>query len=586
RPGRPPVRPDPRALAPEGNAITVADSEEASPSPSRELPPRLAEGVELIGRSEDSGFKEPPALARRGDGQMVQLTPLLYAVAANVDGERDYESIARAVAEEVKRGVSADNVRTLVEDKLRPLGILAAADGSSPKVQKPDPLLALKFRTAIIPERYSYAIARLFKPLFFPPVVLASLAALVAFDVWLFTTHGVAQAFRQSLESPGFILLVLALVIISAGWHEFGHAAGCAYGGAKPGAMGAGIYIAYPAFYTDVTDSYRLDRRGKLRTDLAGVYFNGLFILLTAALYGVTGFEPLLLVIVFQHIEAVHQLLPFLRLDGYYVLADATGVPDLFSRIKPILASALPWKKPSPRVEELKPWVRWVVTTWVLIVIPLLLFQLVMILLHAPRIFATAWESLGKQRETVSTALADADVLAAGVGVVQALILVIPLLGIVLSLGRIGKRVGTKAWAATEGSPFARLALGSVGAVLVGGLAYTWLPNGDYRPIGPRERGTLGEGLTAIAKVATGRPSLVPEQRAAQRAGEPVRPLEESGDPAPSASTSTTVGRSGAATTVRQATSTTARATTTTVAEEEEERPTTTRARATTTTAP
>jgi len=538
----------------------------------------LADGVELLGPSEGSGFKEPPALARRGDGQMVQLTPLLFAVAHNVDGNRDYAGIAEAVADEIQRGVSADNVRTLVEDKLRPLGILAAADGSSPKLDKPDPLLALRFRKAIIPERVSYKVARLFKPLFFPPVVLAALVALVVFDVWLFGSHGVAQAFRQSLQSPGFILAILAMVILSAGWHEFGHAAGCAYGGAKPGAMGAGLYLAYPAFYTDVTDSYRLSRRGRLRTDLAGVYFNALFILLTAALYAVTGFEPLLLVIVVQHIEAAHQLLPFLRLDGYYVLADATGVPDLFSRIGPILASALPWKKADDRVRALKPWVRVVVTVWVLLVVPLLLFQLVMILLHLPRIFATGANSLGHQYRTVTKSMGKGDVLAAGVGMVQALILLLPMLGIVLSFGRLGRRWGTMAWKGTEGTPVARLALCAVTAAVVGGLVYTWLPNGDYRPIGPHERGTLSEGVAAATKVATGRPSLVPAQKAVERGEEKPAASTPADDEKPVA-TSTTV------TTVRSAVSTTvARATATTVAANEGST-TTTRLRATTTTA-
>jgi putative peptide zinc metalloprotease protein len=539
--------------------------------------------VELLGPSEGSGFKEPPALARRGDGQMVQLTPLLFSVASNVDGERDYGAVARAVADEVQRGVSADNVRTLVEDKLRPLGILAAADGSSPAMAKPDPLLALRFRKAIIPEHASYRVARLFKPLFFPPVVLAALVALVVFDVWLFGTHGVAQAFRQSLQSPGFILAILAMVILSAGWHEFGHAAGCAYGGAKPGAMGAGLYLAYPAFYTDVTDSYRLSRRGRLRTDLAGVYFNALFILLTAALYAVTGFEPLLLVIVVQHIEAAHQLLPFLRLDGYYVLADATGVPDLFSRIKPILASALPWRKADARVRELKSWVRVVVTIWVVLVVPLLLFQLGMILLHLPRIFATAWDSLGHQYDTVTKAMGQGKVFAAGVGIVQALILVLPLLGIVLSFGRLGRRTGTRAWKATEGSPVARLALGAVTAAAVGGLVYTWLPNGDYRPIGPHERGTLSEGVAAATKVATGRPSLVPEQRAVERGEEapgPATAAKDDDEKPVSPSTTVTTSRSQVSTTV----ATPARSTATTVATAEEST-TTTRARSTTTTA-
>ena len=515
---------------------------------------------------------------------MVQLTPLLFAVARHVDGERDYRALAEAVADEVQRGVSADNVRTLVEDKLRPLGVLAAADGSSPTLEKPDPLLALRFRKAVIPERAAYRVARVFKPLFFPPVVLAALIALVAFDAWLFGSHGVAQAFRQSLEAPGFILAILALVVISAGWHEFGHAAGCAYGGARPGAMGAGLYLAYPAFYTDVTDSYRLSRRGRLRTDLAGVYFNALFILITAALYALTGFEPLLLVIVVQHIEAAHQLLPVLRLDGYYVLADATGVPDLFSRIKPILASALPWKKADARVRELKGWVRVVVTVWVILVVPLLLFQLGMILLHLPRIFATAWDSLTKQYDTVTRAIGQGAVFAAGVGLVQSLILVLPLLGIVLSFGRLGRRLGAKGWAATEGSPVARLALCAATAVMVGGLAYTWLPNGDYQPIGPHERGTLGEGVAAAARIATGRPSLVPEEKAAERDQQHPAPGAKDDGGKPAASTSTTVRgvTPTAGADVPAPPTTTGRLTTTTAAEETT---TTARARATTTTA-
>jgi putative peptide zinc metalloprotease protein len=481
------------------------------------LPPRLADGVELIGESAGSGYKTPPSLARRGDGQMVQLTHLLHLVAEAADGTRDEAAIAEVVSERFGKAVSADNVRTLIDDKLRPLGILAAADGSSPTVEKPDPLLALKFRRAIISELNSKKVASLFKPLFWPPVVLAALAGLVAFDAWLFLGHGVAQAFRQSIEHPALMVPVLAFVVLAAGWHEFGHAAGCAYGGACPGAMGAGIYLAYPAFYTDVTDSYRLGRGARLRTDLAGVYFNGLFILAMAALYAITGWEALLLVIVVQHIEAVHQLLPFLRLDGYYIVADLVGVPDLFSRIKPILASSLPWKKTDPKVRELKLWARLVVTVWVILVVPLLLFQLVMLLLHAPRIFATAWSSLGHQAGDIAKAFGNGNVVGVGTGVLQVLILLLPLVGIVLTFARLGFRVGRGLWRSTEGKPLGRTAALLGMTAVLGGLVYTWLPNGDYEPIRQGEKGTLSEGIAAVAQVPTGRPSLVSEQKAADR---------------------------------------------------------------------
>src|SRR5207248_1818231 len=139
--------------------------------------PRLADGTELIGEFEGSGFKEPPSLARRGDGQVIQLTPLLYSVAAKADGAHTLAEIATDVGHEIGRTVTADNVRTLVDAKLRPLGLVTAPDGSQPDVEKLDPLLALKFRYAVVPERVSRALGSTFRPLFFPPLILAGLVA-------------------------------------------------------------------------------------------------------------------------------------------------------------------------------------------------------------------------------------------------------------------------------------------------------------------------------------------------------------------------------------------------------------------------
>src|SRR5919204_5301029 len=77
--------------------------------------PCLAEGIELIGKFEDSGYKEPPYIARRADGQVVQLPYLLYAVCEQVDGRCSYDEIAERVSEHLGRGVSRDNVEFLVE---------------------------------------------------------------------------------------------------------------------------------------------------------------------------------------------------------------------------------------------------------------------------------------------------------------------------------------------------------------------------------------------------------------------------------------------------------------------------------------
>ena len=361
----------------------------------RTLPPRLAEGVELLGEFEDSGFEDPPHLARRADGQVIQLTELLHLVAEAADGERDEAQIAEVVSEGFGRAVSSDNVRFLVEKKLRPLGVLAAADGSSPRLRKADPLLALKYRTALVPAPAVQRLARVFGWLFSPVVLLLALGALATFDVWLLLEHGVAASLRAALYEPVIMLGLFAAVIAATAWHEIGHATACRYGGARPGVLGAGIYLVWPAFYCDVTDAYRLSRRGRLRTDLGGVYFNGLFSVAIAAAFLLTGFEPLVLVILGQHLIVLQQMIPALRFDGYYVLSDLTGVPDILGRIKPILGSLVPGRKPSPRVTELKPWVRRVVATYVVLLVPTLIGLLVVLVLIAPRIFATAYDSLG-----------------------------------------------------------------------------------------------------------------------------------------------------------------------------------------------
>jgi putative peptide zinc metalloprotease protein len=125
-----------------------------------------------------------------------------------------------------------------------------------------------------------------------------------------------------------------------------------------------------PALYSTVTGSYRLSRPGRLRTDLGGVYFNAVFIAGMSLGYLATGSPWLLVAIVLLHFETAMQFLPVTRMDGCYILSDLIGVPDLFSRLGPVLISMIPGRANHPRVLELKPWVRRTITLWVVIAVP------------------------------------------------------------------------------------------------------------------------------------------------------------------------------------------------------------------------
>jgi putative peptide zinc metalloprotease protein len=466
--------------------------------------PRRADGVELLGRYEDSGFKDPPYMVRRVDGQIIQLPSLLYVIAEAADGRRDHSALADEIKCSLNVLLAPEDVGFLVEKRLRPLGVLAGPDSVAPKLERVDPMLALKLRVAVVPAVVVRLLAYVLKPLFFPLIVTGFLIALAAVDVWLFAFHGIAQSVRSALYEPLTLLFVLGLLAVSAAFHECGHAAACRYGGARPGAMGVGLYLVWPAFYTDVTDAYRLGRRGRLRTDLGGIYFNAIFIVATAIAYLATGFEPLLLFIAVQHIEMFHQLLPFLRLDGYYIVSDLVGVPDMLSRIRPTLASLVPGRRADERVRALKPWARAVVTAYVFTVVPILVLLFGLMTLSAPRVFATAWDSLSVHYQQTSSALEQGQTLIGVAGGVQMGALALPAAGMAASLGRVGKKALDVAWRWAAGRPAGRAELVLATAAVLGWAAFIWWPNGDYVPIQATERGTVHGAIAQIRALASG----------------------------------------------------------------------------------
>jgi putative peptide zinc metalloprotease protein len=405
--------------------------------------PQLAEGTELIGEYQGSGFQEPRYLVCRADGQVIQLPRLLYLLAASLDGQRDLAQVAGVLSAQFGRLVQARQVSYLIDNRLRPVGIVVAdpqavdAEGPAPRKVKSDPLLAFKFRVGVVPARAVWRIAGVFQPMFWPPVILAALAAFVALDVMIIVRGGPGRIVPSVLAlvyQPALTLLVLVMVLASAAFHECGHVSACRYGGAQPGVMGFGLYLVWPALYSTVTDSYRLSRAGRLRTDLGGVYFNAVFIAGMSVAYLTTGSPWLLAAIVLLHVETATQFLPMIRLDGYYILGDLIGVPDLFSWMTPVLVSMIPGRTAHPRVRELKPWVRRTIILWVGLVVPSLAYWVVGFLIVLPRVLPVVWARLIELSQAVAADAAAGQVAEATMDVVDLILLMLPWVGSALLL--------------------------------------------------------------------------------------------------------------------------------------------------------
>lgn len=391
-----------------------------------------ASGLRELGGAQGSGLREPRYLIRRADGQVLQISPLIQHVLREVSPERDAPQVAAAVSAAYGRELSAEGLRHLIASKLQPLALIEPVGVARPTVAPAvaNPLLSLRFRGTIVPRGAVRLLARLLSPLFGRGVILLALAALVAADIRAFGRGSVLGALDQVFLTPTFLLILLGIVTLGALIHELGHAAACHYGGANPGVIGVGIYLVFPAFFTDVTDSYRLDRIGRIRTDLGGLYFQVWCLLALDGLFLLTGNGLFLLAALLMHIEMAQQLIPTVRFDGYFILADLAGVPDLFSRVRPVLLSHLPGRPTDPRVAELRPMARRLVTAWVLLVVPTLLAGLAWLAYSLPYLIRHTAASLRLQWTAVRLAWFGHDwpaLLLAGVSIV---LLVLPALGL------------------------------------------------------------------------------------------------------------------------------------------------------------
>jgi putative peptide zinc metalloprotease protein len=322
-------------------------------SPSECCPVRcLRPGVELVGRYKDSGYVDDKYLVRRQDGSMLEMTSVVYGLLQLVDGKRTDSELGREFGLFEGEPVTGPEVADLLDRVAAPHGLFddehedkplstSAAAGS---------IFVIKAKRVLFRETTVRTIASLLSWLFHPVIVVGVVVGSIAMCVHLADGNRLRAAGRMLLDRPSLALLVMLLDLLMLLFHEFGHAAACSRGGASPANIGCGLYVFWPALYTDVSDSYRLDRRGRVRTDLGGVYFNavgGLFL----TTIGLRANQPALLGAgVLSFLQIPPQLLPFYRFDGYWLIADLSGVSDPFLVRRAAVWSVIPerWRRVPP----------------------------------------------------------------------------------------------------------------------------------------------------------------------------------------------------------------------------------------------
>jgi putative peptide zinc metalloprotease protein len=244
-----------------------------------------------------------------------------------------------------------------------------------------------------------------------------------------------------------YILVLLPVILLGAVCHEFGHASALRYGGGRARSIGVGLYLIYPAFYTDTTDSYRLGRWARVRTDLGGIYFHLLFAIGLVAAYLITGHAFLPLAILLINLDMARQLIPFVRLDGYWLLSDLTGIPDLFTHMGSFIRdTATRSLREARQAANLKPWAEKVFLIYLLVTIPVLTFLAVFFITRVPGLVETILHSLSLKFDAVDAANGTGDQTSMALGITEILLLGLQLFGIAFVLFRYGRRIAGVLW--------------------------------------------------------------------------------------------------------------------------------------------
>ena len=185
-----------------------------------------------------------------------------------------------------------------------------------------------------------------FSPLF--GVVLLGLilfaAVLVVTQFGLLSEHVAIAAHRQG---HSWLLMIATVVAATKVMHELAHASVCKVLGAECRAIGLMLLVGVPCLYCDVSDAWMLRQRWKrIMVSAAGMAIELAIAAIATFLWwfsadGAVRDVCVTVMIVCSVSTILFNGNPLLRYDGYFILSDLVGIPNLGSQARSALEKSI-----------------------------------------------------------------------------------------------------------------------------------------------------------------------------------------------------------------------------------------------------
>ena len=250
------------------------------------------------------------------------------------DGTRRLSDVKEVLAHgETPVVCDDDQLREFVEKVLVGRGLLVGTSG--PKQASRSGGLWVRF-----PLVHTDTFASVFclgRHLYKPGIVLVNLLA-CTFLIVASALSVYSAGTRLGALDSGWLVLIsyLSLVI-----HECGHVSAVYCYGLAAGRGGIGVYMFIPVFFVDLSSAWRLSVRQRVVVDLGGMYFQ-ILTTIPLSIMGIVFHDSryCMMALSVACMTAIN-LLPFARLDGYWILSDSLGLDNLSTNTWQVIKAAV-----------------------------------------------------------------------------------------------------------------------------------------------------------------------------------------------------------------------------------------------------
>ncbi len=268
----------------------------------------------------------------------VNVNKQTYQLVKLIDGKCTIKEIAKTYKTEYGTDLSPQIIYNLLYKKLAKFGIIKQDEF---RVEKRKRASYLKLSFIIFKKEYinfftKYLTFLFSKKLFY--ILLVSMSLFIGFMI--VNNYQLIIKSGSSIFSLNLILYLFAFQFGTL-FHELGHAAACTKFGAKHGGIGFGFYLLTPVFFADVSDAWKLKPNERIIVNLGGIYFEMILASILLILYLFNSQIAFLIIPCLLILSTLYNLNPLLRFDGYWVLVDASNIPNLQSKAFTLLENKL-----------------------------------------------------------------------------------------------------------------------------------------------------------------------------------------------------------------------------------------------------